>query len=120
PFRILYVGGRPNWEFKFIRRALEEDVEIELSGLVRIANKEMKFVFGDKAVDTTNRLMAGFNEDEETAEQHDESILIGFGKVSNDGSKQVFPATTEDLFEFHAIILDDVEASFFTQNQMLM
>ena len=23
PYRVLYVGGRPNWEFKFLRRAVE-------------------------------------------------------------------------------------------------
>ncbi len=120
PFRILYLAGRPNWEFKFIRRALEEDIEIELSALLRIANKEMKFVFGDKAVDSTNRLLAGFNEDEETAEQSDESILISIGKSITEGHKQVFPATEEDLFAFHAVILDDIEASFFTHNQMLL
>ncbi len=43
PYRVLYVSGRPNWEFKFLKRALEEDVEIKLSGLVRIAKKEAKF-----------------------------------------------------------------------------
>lgn len=120
PFRILYMAGRPNWEFKFIRRALEEDIEIELSALLRIANKEMKFVFGDKAVDGTNRLMAGFNEDTETAEQYDESILIPIGKPINDNPKPAFPATEEELFAFHAIILDDIEANFFTQSQMLL
>ena len=35
PYRILYVAGRPNWEFKFIRRALTSDAEIELVGLLR-------------------------------------------------------------------------------------
>ena len=30
PFRILYVCGRPNWEFKFLRRALESDDQLEL------------------------------------------------------------------------------------------
>ena len=32
PYRILYLSGRPNWEFKFIRRSLEEDAEIKLFG----------------------------------------------------------------------------------------
>src|SRR5256885_11023024 len=25
PYRILYVAGRPNWEFKFLNRAAQED-----------------------------------------------------------------------------------------------
>ncbi len=37
PYRVLYVSGRPNWEFKFLRRALEGDEQLELVGLVRIA-----------------------------------------------------------------------------------
>src|SRR5262249_52354960 len=36
PYRVLYVGGRPNWEFKFLRRAIEEDDEVTLVGLLRI------------------------------------------------------------------------------------
>ena len=37
PYRVLYVCGRPNWEFKFLRRAMDEDDEVNLVGLVRIA-----------------------------------------------------------------------------------
>jgi hypothetical protein len=36
PFRVLYVTGRPNWEFKFLRRAVAEDDEVQLIGLVRV------------------------------------------------------------------------------------
>ncbi len=43
PYRILYVAGRPNWEHKFLKRALEEDAEIRLASLLRIAKKEPKF-----------------------------------------------------------------------------
>jgi uncharacterized membrane protein len=120
PFRILYLSGRPNWEFKFLRRALEEDLELELSALIRLAKKEMKFVFGDRAVESTNRLFKGFAEDEETAEQHDETILIGFGKGPTGEVIKKFPATTEELFAYDAVVLDDIEASFFTPSQMLL
>ncbi|MCU1328683.1 MAG: hypothetical protein JWN34_4053 [Bryobacterales bacterium] len=33
--RILYVEGEPRWEYKFIRRALEDDESIELVAVVR-------------------------------------------------------------------------------------
>ena len=49
PYRVLYVCGRPNWEFKFLRRALSEDEQVELVGLVRIARREPKFSFRSKA-----------------------------------------------------------------------
>ena len=37
PFRILYVAGRPNWEYKFLNRALQEDDQVQLVALLRIA-----------------------------------------------------------------------------------
>ncbi len=119
PYRVLYFAGRPNWEFKFLRRALEEDVEIELSGLVRIAKKEAKFVFGDRGVDSTNPLFAGFAENADTAEQYDEPVLIPLAGADEE-LKAGFPKTEESLFSYHAIILDDIEANFFTQAQMLL
>lgn len=119
PFRILYVAGRPNWEFKFIRRALEEDLEIDLLGLIRIAPKEPKFSFRDQGVETTNPLLAGFSDDAETAEQYDEPVLKAFGLKEGE-ELETFPASEETLFRYHAIILDDIEASFFTQQQMLL
>src|SRR5262249_45663912 len=43
PYRVLYVSGRPNWEYKFLRRALETDDEVKLVSLIRIAKREPKF-----------------------------------------------------------------------------
>ncbi len=120
PYRILYVSGRPNWEFKFIRRALEEDIELQFHGLVRIAKKEPKFSFRDKEVESANPLKAGFSDDEETVEQYDEPVILKIGEGSADALKAGFPSGEEDLFAYHAIMLDDVEASFFTQQQMLL
>ena len=37
PYRVLYVSGRPNWEFKFLRRAIDDDEQVQLVGLLRIA-----------------------------------------------------------------------------------
>ena len=47
PYRVLYVSGRPNWEFKFLSRAAAEDDELELVGLLRIARRQPKFTFRD-------------------------------------------------------------------------
>ncbi len=65
PHRILYVSGRPNWDFKFIRRALHNDPETRIIGLLRMANKEAKFSFRDREVTSTNPLFAGLGEEEE-------------------------------------------------------
>ena len=121
PYRVLYVAGRPNWEFKFIRRALQEDAEIELVGLLRIAKEEPKFSFRDRGVDSTNPLFAGLGEDEEeTAEKYDEPVIVRLGVKDSDELSQGFPRSAEELFSYHGLILDDIEPEFFTQDEMLL
>lgn len=121
PYRILYVAGRPNWEFKFLRRALQEDAEVQLVALLRIANKEAKFSFRDKSVNSTNPLFAGLGEgEEEAAQQYDEPVIIRLGVKESEELSDGFPETAEELFAYHGVILDDVESSFFTQDQMLL
>lgn len=120
PFRILYVSGRPNWEFKFLRRALESDMEMEFTGLIRIAKEEPKFSFRDQSVESSNPLMAGFSDNAETTEQYDEPVFLRIGVDSEERLKAGFPSVAEELFHFDAIIVDDVEAAFFTQQQMLL
>ncbi len=63
--RVLYVSGRPNWEFKFLRRAVETDPQTELVGLIRIARKEAKFDFRGNRGESSNSLFKGFDETEQ-------------------------------------------------------
>lgn len=118
PFRVLYVGGRPNWEFKFLRRALEADDEVKLVGLVRIAKKEPKFTFLSRSGERTNPLFRGFGNKDEQAEQYDQPVLLRLGTKDADELRSGFPKNSEDLFGYHAVILDDIEAAFFTQDQL--
>jgi uncharacterized membrane protein len=114
PYRILYVAGRPNWEYKFLKRALDEDVEIELTSLIRIARKEPKFTFRDSKVDASNPLFSGFEDvSEEEKEKYDEPVYVRIGRKSADQLKKGFPKDADELFEYNAIIIDDVEAEFF-------
>ncbi len=118
PFRVLYISGMPNWEFKFLRRALSKDDEVDLIGLVRIAKKEPKFNFLARDGERTNPLFRGFgNKDDEQAEQYDEPVLLRLGTEDQDELRGGFPQSAEELFRYHAIILDDIEAEFFTQDQ---
>ncbi len=64
PYRVLYVAGRPNWEFKFLRRAIEDDNEVDLVSIVRMAKREPKFTFRDRD-DEANPLFRGFGADKE-------------------------------------------------------
>jgi uncharacterized membrane protein len=119
PYRALYVSGRPNWEFKFLRRAMEEDDEVSLVGLVRVARKEPKFTFLGQPGERTNPLFRGFgNEADEQAEQYDQPVLIRLNPEDGDELRDGFPKSADELFRYHAVILDDLEAAFFTQDQL--
>lgn len=118
PFRVLYISGRPNWEFKFLRRALAEDDEVHLLGLIRIAKREPKLKFLSRAGERTNPLFRGFgNQGDEQAEQYDEPVLLRLGIKDKDELRGGFPKSSLELFQYHAIILDDIEAAFFNPDQ---
>lgn len=119
PYRILYVSGRPNWEFKFLRRALEEDPEIELVGLIRIARREPKFDYRSRRGESTNPLFRGFGaEEDEEAERYDEPVLLRLGTVDEEELRDGFPLSADRLFRYHAVVLDDVEAEYFSVDQL--
>ncbi|MEM9016899.1 MAG: hypothetical protein AAGC68_07780, partial [Verrucomicrobiota bacterium] len=120
PYRILYVSGRPNWEYKFLRRSLAEDAEIELVGLIRIAKREPKFEWRGRTGESSNPLFRGFGSDiPEETQRYDEPVLIRLNTASPEELRDGFPKAEEDLFpHYRAIVLDDVEAEFFTQEQL--
>lgn len=118
PFRVLYVAGRPNWEFKFLRRAVQEDQQVAMVGLLRIARREGRFDFRGAGGDTTNPLFQGFGADEAAGDEvYDQPVIVRIGTEDDTELLQGFPTTRPELFEFDAIILDDVEAEFFTRDQ---
>ena len=118
PFRILYLAGRPNWEYKFLRRAIAEENELDLVGLIRVARKEPKFTFRSRARESTNPLYRGFgNDKDETAEQYDESVLIPLDTKDEVELRDGFPKDAATLFEYDAIVIDDMESAFFTEDQ---
>jgi len=123
PYRILYVGGRPNWEFKFLNRALTEDNQVELVGLIRIAKKEKgfgQFEFRSRPGESANPLFRGFDRTTEDTEGYNEPVLKWLLPANGDTNwvSAGFPKTSETLFRFNAVILDDLEAEFFTRDQM--
>ncbi len=119
PYRILYVSGRPNWEYKFLQRALSEDEQIHLVGLLRVARREPKYDWRGRRGETSNPLYRGFDrQDEEETEQYDQPVLIRLNTRDENELLDGFPKTAEQLFEYHALVLDDVDASFFTHEQM--
>ena len=120
PYRVLYVSGRPNWEFKFLRRAVADDEQVQLVGLLRIARRQPKFDFQSSARNRTiSPLFDGFDHpDPDTAERADQSVLVRLGTLDEVELRDGFPKTAEDLYRYHAIVIDDLEAAFFTQDQL--
>jgi uncharacterized membrane protein len=119
PYRILYVSGKPNWEYKFLRRAISEDEHLQLVGLLRVAMREPKYEWLGRTGEVNNPLYRGFdNKDKEEAEQYDQPVLVRLGTLDDKELRDGFPRTADDLFGYHALILDDVEAGFFTHDQM--
>jgi len=117
--RVLYVSGRPNWEYKFLQRAITDDVQTELVGLIRIAKREPKFEFLGRAGESSNPLFRGFgNQSKEDVERYDQPVFVRLKTQDEIELREGFPKVAEDLFKFRAVILDDVEAEFFTADQM--
>lgn len=120
PHRILYAGGRPNWEFKFMNRAIAEDPQLQLVGLIRIARREPKFTFRGRVGEETNPLFRGFNQTSEETERYDQPVLIRLNTKDENELRSGFPKVAEDLYGYDGIILDDLEAEFFKPDQMLL
>jgi hypothetical protein len=121
PYRVLYVSGRPNWEFKFLRRAIAEDEQVQLVGLVRIARRQPKFDFRDARTQANSRLFQGFEHpDPDTAERADQPVLVRLGTLDEVELRDGFPKAIDELYRYHAVILDDIEAGFFTQDQLAL
>jgi uncharacterized membrane protein len=121
PYRVLYVGGRPNWEFKYLRRALDDDDQVDLVGMIRIAKKQPKFDFQTKGSRSTSQFYDGFDlADPDTAARADQPVLVRLGTRDADELRDGFPRTAEELYQYHAIVVDDLESAFFTPDQLAL
>jgi len=116
-FRILYLAGSPSWENKFFRRALEEDEELKLTSLVRVARAERTFEFRGPNSSTANRLFQGVYQDMADQPRYDESVFLRLGA---DESELVsgYPSQANELFPYHLIIWGGIEHDFFSTSQL--
>jgi uncharacterized membrane protein len=121
PFRVLYVAGRPNWEFKFLNRSIDDDDQVELVALIRIAKREPKFDFRGRAGETSNPLFRGFGDQaSDVVERYDQPVLVRLNTRDEVELRAGFPRTPEELYGYHAVIVDDLEAEFFAPDQALL
>lgn len=102
-----------------MRRALAGDTEIQMPSLIRIAKREPKFEWRGRAGETSNPLFRGFGAQGEEAQRYDQPVLIRLNIQDKTELADGFPKSEEQLFgTYRAIILDDLEAEFFSQEQM--
>jgi uncharacterized membrane protein len=120
PFRVLCVSGRPNWEFKFLNRAIQEDPQVQMVSLIRVARREPKFEFKGRAGESSNPLFRGFEKTNEDTVRYDQPVIIRLNTKDEFELRGGFPKTAEELFRYHAVILDHVEAEFFSHEQLLL
>ena len=116
PYSVLFIGGRPDPSFKFFKRALSEDHEVELASLIRIAKREPKFQYKGREGESSNPLFRGFRGEQDT-EDYDKPVIIAMKPSDDFDLEAEFPKTDDQLFQFSAIVIDKMEAEFFTFNQ---
>ena len=116
-YRIFYFGGRPGWEHKFLRRALEADPQLVFSSLIRISGAERKFVFQGRSSSFANPLFEGFYEGESRGPRYDEAVFLRLGLQESELTSG-YPLEAGELFPFHLVIWGDVERDFFAQAQL--
>ncbi|MBN1918031.1 MAG: hypothetical protein JW889_08995 [Verrucomicrobia bacterium] len=113
--KVLYFEGRPRWEFKYLRRTLEETPDLQLASVVRTA-AESFYVQGDLDVD-----LSGGLPDELAALNTFNVIVLGSGgtevlddaDVANlaayvEGGKGLVVLGTEDVASFKNTPLEKV------------
>lgn len=120
PFRVLYVSGRPNWDYKFLNRAIQEDPQVQMVSLLRIARREPKFEFRGHDGEASNPLFRGFGTNTDEDASYDKPVLIRLNTKDEFELRGGFPSTPEDLFKYDAVIVGDLEADFFTHDQMAL
>ncbi|MGD8323307.1 MAG: glutamine amidotransferase [Gammaproteobacteria bacterium] len=69
---VLYIEGEPRWEYKFIRRALDENAPLRLASMLRTTpNKHYR-----QGIAVPDELADGFPVDQETLFEYD-ALIIG-------------------------------------------
>ncbi len=116
-YRILYFTGRPNWQHAFVRRALDQDPQLELASLVRISGPDRKFKFRGMRTTMANPLFEGFDDEAGLAPRYDEAVFLRLG-VRESELDDGYPSTAVELFDFDLVIWGDVERNFFADDHL--
>ena len=84
-FRVLYFEGEPRWEYKFLRRALQNDDDIRLASLLRVSTNK----FYRQGLDSPEQLADGFPASREELYAYDALIIGSVEAASLTAEQQV-------------------------------
>jgi uncharacterized membrane protein len=71
-YKILYFEGEPRWEYKFMRRAVADDEDLQIASLLRVSPNK----FYRQGIDTPQQLEDGFPTDRDELFAYD-ALIIG-------------------------------------------
>lgn len=71
-YRVLYFEGEPRWEYKFMRRALTDDEDLQVASLLRVSPNK----FYRQGIDNPQQLEDGFPTDRDELFGYD-TLIIG-------------------------------------------
>ncbi len=80
---ILYVEGEPRWEYKFVRRAIDDNAAVRVASLLKTTPNK----FYRQGVETPDELVDGFPTDE-LALFHYDALMIGSFEAAALSSEQ--------------------------------
>lgn len=118
-YRLFYFSGRPNWEHKFIQRAISEDPQFEWVSVLRISAAKRKFVYRGKRSSMVNPLFDGFDKALMDQPRYDESVFLRFGGDSELAGRG-YPEDSKEMFTYDMMVMGDIKANFFAQSQLAL
>lgn len=71
-YRVLYFEGEPRWEYKFMRRAVAADKDLQISSLLRVSPNK----FYRQGIDDPSQLENGFPDSRDELYNYD-ALIIG-------------------------------------------
>ena len=119
PYRVLYAAGQPSWESKFLQRALNDDPEVKLVSLLRVARGQAKFDWHQGGNGNAHPFYQGQVAEDE-AERYDEPVFLRLGTRNANELRNGFPRTADELFPYDAVMINYLDAAFFTRDQLTL
>jgi len=83
-----------------------------------VAKREPKFDFKGRAGESNNPLFRGFGKTDEETTRYDQPVMVRINARDETELRSGFPRTATELFSYDAVVMDDLEASFFSTEQL--